>query len=196
MHEKFSTDKEGYNLSPGDSSMDKSEKDTFLLNNKLGYHFQSSDDLQLRVGYRGLRQENEKFDADNNEYLFKYKMKRSDGFDIDLQYNVNRMENHAVVVGLNYSNLTASREISNPSGMYIYDETDTLYAFYIQDQFHLFDDHIQLTLGARYDKWDDFDGVLTPRAAVNISFPGKEEITLRLAATTSFRRPSFDESYI
>ena len=191
----YSTDKEGYNPSPGDNSIDRSEKKTFFLNNKFSYLFENSDDLQLRLGFRGIRQENQKFDANQNKYLFKYKMKKSDGFDIDLQYNVNRIANHGIILGVNYSNLKGSREISNPSGMYVYDEKDTLYAVYIQDQFRLFNNRLQLTLGGRYDKWDDFEAVFTPRAALNFSFPSLKDISLRLAATTSYRRPSFDENY-
>ena len=187
----FSTDEEGYNPSPGDHSIDKSEKDTFFLNNKISHHFTNRDDLLLRLGYRGLRQENKKYTS-ANEYAFKYKLRKGDGLDIDLQYNVNRFENHAVILGYNHNYLNAGREISNPSGLYIYDSTDILHAFYVQDQFHILNDAVQLTLGGRYDNWDDFNAVFTPRAAANI-FLNEETLTLRLATSTSFRRPSFDE---
>jgi len=191
----YSTDEEGYNPSPGDYAMDKSEKDTFFLNNKFGYHFENTDDVLLRLGYRGLRQENQKFNADDREYLFKYKVRKGDAFDVDLQYNINRFKNHSLIFGLNYNVLEASREISNPSGLYIYDQQDTLKALYIQDQFRAFDDRVLFTVGGRYDKWDDFDGVFTPRASANIFIPSKNKFTLRAAASTSFRRPSFDENY-
>lgn len=103
---------------------------------------------------------------------------------------MNRLENHTIIAGTNFSRLWASRDIANTTPCF-YDESESLWAGYFQDQIRLFNDRMLLTLGGRYDKWTNNDGILTPRAATNIFFWDKK-ITTRLAAGRSFRRPSFD----
>lgn len=187
----ISADDEGYNPFPGNTAIDQAEKVTINLNNKLTYSL-DEDDLSLRAGYRGLDQRNKKWDESLDKYLFDYKIKKSDGVDTDLQYTMNRLENHTIIAGTSYSHLWASRDISNPQP-YLYDESEELWAGYGQDQIRLFNDRMLLTLGGRYDKWTNLDGIFTPRTATNVFFWDKK-ITARLAAGKSFRRPSFDEN--
>ncbi|MCR4293743.1 MAG: TonB-dependent receptor [Candidatus Kuenenia sp.] len=187
-----SADDEGYNSIPGNPSVDSAEKITLNLNNKLTWYL-DEDNIMLRLGYRGLDQRNEKWDEDTEEYVFNYKIKKSDGVDLDLQYTINRIENHTIIAGANYSHLWANMDIANTIP-YSYDESEALWAGYGQDQIRLFDDLLLLTVGGRYDKWTNTDGVFTPRAAANIFFWDKK-ITTRLAAGRSFRRPSFHENF-
>lgn len=188
----ISTDNEGYNPIPGAASIDRAEKVTLNWNNKLQYHL-DEDDIALRAGYRGLDQRNERWDADLNDYTLDYKIKKSDGVDTDLQYTMNRLENHTIIAGTNFSRLWANMDIANATP-YTYDESESLWAGYGQDQIRLLNDRVLLTLGGRYDKWTNNDGILTPRTATNIFFWDKR-ITARLAAGRSFRRPSFDENH-
>ncbi len=188
----MTTDQEGYNASPGDHAIDRSEKETLVFSNWLHQDLANSDVINLRLGYRELWQRNERFD--NNQYVFKYKVEKGDGLDIDLQYNISRFNQHSLMLGLNYVYLKASREINNISEPYVYDESDILHALYIQDQFFILDNKIQLTLGGRYDKWDNLDREFTPRLVANIFLiPG--ELTLRVASTTSFAQQTFDGGY-
>lgn len=188
----ISSDDEGYNANPGEATIDRSEKVTINLNNKLQYHF-GEDNISLRVGYRDLDQKNKKWDSDTNSYIFKYKVEKSDGVDTDLQYTMGRLENQTVIAGINYSHLRASRDFANITP-YLYDKSESLVAGYVQDQVRLFDDRLLLTLGCRYDKWSNIKGEFTPRGVANIFF-WDQKICLRLAAGQSFRRPSFDENH-
>ncbi|GAB4170177.1 MAG: ligand-gated channel protein [Calditrichia bacterium] len=186
----YSFDVEGYNPSPGDASMDKSKKQTFYVNNILSYKHQDND-LVFRLGYRKLGQENERFDSNLGKYLFKYKVKKGDGLDLDAQYVVKSIENNNLIVGLSFVHFAASRDIAN-TPPYIYDETDNLWSVYAQDEFKT--KLVNFTLGARYDKWESLDGVFSPKAVMNIKvIPNK--LNLRLGYGTSFRRPAFDENF-
>ncbi|NRB37158.1 MAG: TonB-dependent receptor [Pseudomonadales bacterium] len=184
--------REGYNASPGDYSLDRSEKESLFFSHWFNQDLSNTDNINLRIGYRTLRQRNERFE--DNQYVFKYQLRNGDGLDVDLQYNIARLEGHQWMLGLNYVALHASREINNLSGPYVYDEKDTLYAVYIQDQFLAFNDRLQLTLGGRYDQWNDIDQEWTPRVVANV-FLIPNKLVLRLASTTSFRRQNFDESF-
>ncbi len=187
----YSSDEEGYNPSPGDASVDKSRKKTTIFNNQLTVK-RGKDELMLRLGYRGLDQENERFG--DGEYQFKYRVRKASGIDSDLQYTMKSLDDdHTLIFGANLSKQEASRDIANDPP-YIYDEKDSLWGVYAQDQWSLFDGRALLTLGARYDKWETLDGVFTPRAVANVFFMDRKA-TLRVAASNSFRRPGFDENF-
>jgi len=186
----FSTGEEGYNPSPGDLVIDRSQKRTFWLNNAFS-RAMGDNSLELRVGARNLWQENEDFTGD--DYRFKYRLDRGLGVDADAHYLVQTLPHQTLIVGANLSYVAASRNIANDPP-YEYDESETLVAAYLQDQIHLLDRRLLLTLSGRYDKWANLDGQFSPRAAVNY-FLADRKVNLRAIVGTSFRRPSFDENF-
>lgn len=185
----FSTAHEGYNPSPGDKAIDRSRRRTLYLNNR-GSKDLGADTLAARLGFRNMWQENERW-AGGGDYAFKYRVPQGHSVDANLQYTMRRLPGHVVVAGADASRLRAARTFA--SG-YSYDRSDRLYAAYVQDQLKLLDDDLQLTAGARYDKWSGLGGVLTPRAALNAFFRDKT-LGVRAAVATSFRRPAFDENH-
>ncbi len=186
----FTTDTEGYNPSPGDNSIDRSEKQTVFVTNQLQKQL-GDDSVVMRLGYRTLRQENQRWD--DGDYVYKYKVRKGDGIDFDGQYILKRHENSTLIGGASLSYFEASRDIANATP-YVYDESDRLFSAYAQEELRLLDRRLALTVGGRYDKWETLDGVISPRAAVNYAlFDAK--VNLRVSAGRSFRRPSFDENY-
>jgi iron complex outermembrane receptor protein len=186
----YSADQEGYNPSPGDNSIDKSEKKTFYVTNQLSTEV-GPDQMMLKLGYRTLRQQNHKWNDD--DYAFKYKIKKGDAFDFEAQYIFQRLENSTFIGGVSASYFEASRDIAN-TPPYLYDEDDRLLSAYAQEELRLFDRRLALTLGARFDNWETLDGVFSPKAAVNVWLV-RSLMNLRLSAGSSFRRPSFDENF-
>ena len=184
------SDEEGYNPSPGDHSIDRSEKRTFFTSNTIRKTI-GDDQLAVRVGLRTLSQENQRWDG--QAYVFKYKIEKGDAVDFDANYTLGRYENSTVVGGVSASYLQASRDIANEPP-YIYDEDDRLFSAYAQEELHLFGRRLSLTVGGRYDKWESLDGVVSPKAAMNLCVV-KSRAYLRLCAGSSFRRPGFDENF-
>ncbi|MFT5366959.1 MAG: outer membrane receptor protein involved in Fe transport [Candidatus Latescibacterota bacterium] len=185
-----SSDEEGYNPSSGDRSIDLSEKRTVYVNNQAKIPV-GKDEVGIRIGFRDLWQENQRWD--NGSYVFKYELKKSRGIDADVQYTLHTLANHDIIFGGSASRFLGSRDIAN-TPPYIYDEVDNLLSVYAQDQVAFANRRVLLTLSGRYDKWSSFDGEFTPRATLNVDLY-KQKANLRLMAGTSFRRPSFDESY-
>lgn len=186
----YTTDEEGYNASAGDASIDLSEKRTLYLNNQLKIST-GAGEIGVRAGFRNLWQRNKRWSG--SSYIFKYELPKGRGLDVDLQYILRPVWNHSIVLGSNISRFRASRDIANDPP-YFYDNSDNLWSVYAQDQISLANRRFLLTLSARYDKWDSFDGEFTPRAVANVDLYDKR-VNLRLLAATSFRRPSFDENY-
>ncbi|MBT4140684.1 MAG: TonB-dependent receptor [Candidatus Latescibacteria bacterium] len=185
-----SSDEEGYNASAGDRSIDLSEKRTIYVNNQAKIPV-GRGEVGIRVGFRDIWQENRRWD--NGSYIFKYELQKSRGLDLDVQYTLATLANHDLIVGGSASRFLGSRDIAN-TPPYLYDEEDNLLSVYAQDQIAFADRRVILTLSGRYDKWSNFDGEFTPRATLNVDLYEKKA-NLRLMAGTSFRRPSFDESY-
>lgn len=186
----LSSDEEGYNASSGDRSIDLSEKRTIYVNNQAKIPV-GRGEIGIRLGFRDIWQENQRWD--NGSYVFKYELQKSRAFDFDAQYTLATLANHDLIIGGSASRFLGSRDIAN-TPPYVYDEVDNLYSVYVQDQVAFADRQVLLTLSGRYDKWDSFDGEFTPRATLNVNLFEKKA-NLRLMAGTSFRRPSFDESY-
>ncbi|MBI5214031.1 MAG: TonB-dependent receptor [Nitrospirae bacterium] len=186
----YTTDGEGYNPSPGDRTIDKSYKNTLILNNQMKINMEN-DELMLRIGLRNLDQENYRYG--NSAYAYKYRVRKGLGIDSDIQYTFNGLPGQTIIAGSNISYLEASRNIAN-SIPYTYDETDDLLSAYLQDEVRFLNNNILWTGSLRYDKWNKLSGVVTPRLALNIYLLDKKA-NIRLSGGTSFRRPGFDENY-
>ncbi len=186
----YSSDREGYNPSPGDNSIDKSEKQTFYVNNQLTRRI-GADRFLVRMAYRNLGQENWKWNGE--EYVYKYKVEKGGALDVETQYILSRFEHSTFVGGVSSSYLEASRDIANETP-YVYDENDRLYSAFLQEELRLFHNRIGITVGGRFDKWDSLDGVISPKAALNV-WAVPSLMNIRISAGSSFRRPAFDENY-
>lgn len=189
----YSTDKEGYNPSPGDFSADYSRKHTYYINNRLLWNI-DEDNLSIWVGARDLWQHNDRYV--DGEYLHKYIIKKSFALDSNFQYTLQRFSDQTIIFGCNLNSTAGSRDIVQPapSPAYLYNETDTLLSVYAEDQFKIFDNNLLMTIGGRYDKWHSLDGQFTPRIASNYFFLDNMAL-FRLSASTSFKKPAYDEQY-
>ncbi|MCC6416441.1 MAG: TonB-dependent receptor, partial [Opitutaceae bacterium] len=107
---------------------------------------------------------------------------------LDAQVTWSGQERHRVTFGT-----TAERSATRNTGFGNIDRSQTLLAFFAQDEITLGDD-LYLTLGARNDDHDTFGNAATGRAALAwIAQP--ERLKLRASYGTAFRSPSFIDLY-
>jgi outer membrane receptor protein involved in Fe transport len=70
------------------------------------------------------------------------------------------------------------------------------YGAYTQFQKKMFDDRLKFTGSLRYDKADDFDGNISPRAAISYSLGGDKTRNIRASWQTGFRNPTTQDLFI
>lgn len=70
------------------------------------------------------------------------------------------------------------------------------YGAYTQIQKKMFDDRLKFTGSLRYDKADNFDGNISPRAAISYSLGGDKTRNIRASWQTGFRNPTTQDLFI
>ena len=187
----YTTDEEGYNPSPGDRTVDKSEKRSFFLINQLKLPL-GKDLLTFRLGVQDTDQKN--LNYANGAYEFKYDIESARAINARAQFMTLRLPGQVIILGSDIEWMSIKMNTAGSAGLYQLDEEDRLWSIFVQDQIRLHNDRLKVTLGGRYDKWCSLEGALTPRAVLNYSVLDRR-LNLRAAASTSFRRPSFFENH-
>ena len=69
------------------------------------------------------------------------------------------------------------------------------FGIYAQAQKSLFDDHLKLSVTARYDKSDNFDANISPRASIAYAIGDSKNHNIRFSYQTGFRNPTTQDQY-
>src|SRR5690606_17844620 len=179
--------------SPGDrftNDPNNTERDRILLATVFA-EFEPADDWFVRVTLGGQHREQQSANpAPNPPFANPASLdvitnKRGV---LDAQATWSGLDNHRVTFG-STGELSSTRN----TGFGNIDESQTLLAFFIQDEITL-RENLFLTLGLRNDDHDTFGHATTGRAAIAwIALP--DRLKLRASYGTAFRSPSFLDLY-
>ncbi len=116
---------------------------------------------------------------------------------LEAQLGVHSVKNHDFLIGTEYRRISSG---NNRQDLHDFTESVTAYdklAFFAQDNISLFDDAVNVVVGARYDLQTSprlFDSGVFPRIAV-VSRPS-DKLTFRASWSKAARYPSFTELYL
>lgn len=112
-------------------------------------------------------------------------------------YNLSRLvHTFELLVGASYRLYSI-----NSNGTVFYDEPGNPISVYQFGSFaqigkSLFNDHMKLTVSARYDKHQKFEGKFTPRFSMVYSLDNQDEHNFRMSYQTAFRFPSTSDQWV
>ena len=121
-------------------------------------------------------------------------------YGVDTYFNID-LGRHGLILGAAYETewtensdkVTNGPEAAPPfDGVFFTDERRRVFAVYAQYDGEM-SDHVNVTAGVRYDRYDDFGDVINPRAGIVIA-PSKRTFA-KLIYGSAFRAPTFRELY-